>query len=470
MGQPAVGTRPAEIPISRSFQEANDPRDKTESFLIAYNFRQNLTEAWAITNRFHHEQNLQWDKLNVALSDIEPDERTLDRVIQFQALPNGRVDTTNLDLIGTFQALGARHNVLAGLDYIYNYTNYEYAENPTTTIDIFQPVYGTIPSADLSRSFAESGFTFFSATENRQTGLYLQDGITVGNRLHVLLGGRYDWARRRLGTGFASAAEAKADFEEQPKNRDNFFSPRVGALYQVAGPLALYGSFSQSFGTNNGVTASGERVDPEVGRQVEGGIKFGGMSGRLNGTLAIYRLTKTNVLTPDLGTPDPTDVAPIGETRSLGVELDVLGQVTRRLDLIANYAYTDARVTKDNSGLQGTIPRGVPRHSGGAFLMYDLGRGGIGWRVGGGLTAAAGRPGDSENTFILPAYARLDAVVAYRRKWGPARWIAQLNVQNLANTDYYVGTDIFYNYSFSPRTNIFPGQARSVILTLSLER
>jgi iron complex outermembrane receptor protein len=470
MGQPAVGDRPARIPISRSFQEAGDPRDKTGSFLIAYDFKQSITEAWSITNRFHHAQNLEWDKLNVALSDIEPDERTLDRVIQYQALPNGRVDTTNLDLTGSFNALGVKQNLLAGLDFIYNYTDYEYAENLTTTIDIFQPVYGTIPQADISRSFAESGFTFFSATENKQTGLYLQDGISIRNKLHVLLGGRYDWSRRQLGTAFTSPADASAAFEQAPRNKDNFFSPRVGALYQVAGPLAIYGSFSQSFGTNNGITANGEHVDPEMGRQVEGGIKATGFQGRVNVNLAVYRLTKTNILTPDLSTPNPTDVVPIGESRSLGVELDVLGQLTTRMDVIGNYAYTDARVIEDNGGLQGTIPRGVPRHSGAAFLMYDLGRGGAGWRVGGGITASGDRPGDSQNSFILPAYARLDAVVAYRRKWGPGRWVAQLNVQNLADTGYYVGTDIFYNYSFSPRTNIFPGQARAVIFTVRFER
>jgi len=48
-----------------------------------------------------------------------------------------------------------------------------------------------------------------------------------------------------------------------------------------------------------------------------------------------------------------------------------------------------------------------------------------------GLFANGQREGDNENSFQLPGYARLDALIAYRRKIGPSRLIAQLNIRNL---------------------------------------
>ena len=50
----SVGAGPAPVPLSRSFRRPNDPRDRIQSAIIGYKFRQNLNEDWKVTNRFHY--------------------------------------------------------------------------------------------------------------------------------------------------------------------------------------------------------------------------------------------------------------------------------------------------------------------------------------------------------------------------------------------------------------------------------
>jgi iron complex outermembrane receptor protein len=51
-GQPAIGAFPANIPVTRSFLEPNEPLDSVRSSLISYELRHDFDNNWAITNRF----------------------------------------------------------------------------------------------------------------------------------------------------------------------------------------------------------------------------------------------------------------------------------------------------------------------------------------------------------------------------------------------------------------------------------
>jgi len=49
---------------------------------------------------------------------------------------------------------------------------------------------------------------------------------------------------------------------------------------------------------------------------------------------------------------DPDFSIPIGEVRSRGIELDIIGEITDSWNIIASYAYTDAEITSGNEFLQ----------------------------------------------------------------------------------------------------------------------
>lgn len=88
-------------------------------------------------------------------------------------------------------------------------------------------------------------------------------------------------------------------------------------------------------------------VAPEEGKSWELGAKLD-MPGSLTGTLALFDITKRNVLVAnfDSGTGE-TVYSNAGEVSSRGVELDLTGQLSERWSLIGSYAFTDAKVTKD---------------------------------------------------------------------------------------------------------------------------
>ena len=187
----------------------------------------------------------------------------------------------------------------------------------------------------------------------------------MGQTAH-LGGGRYDWTETARGRS-GSYAQASALVDSATKNDDGF-SPRIGILYQPINELSFYGNWTTSFGANNGVSATGGSFDPQIGEQFEAGIKTSLFDERFLATLAYYHLTKDNLLTPDLSTADPDDSIAVGQERSQGIELDITGQITDALSVIGSYAYTDARVTKDNSGFQGRQLSNVPENSGSLWL------------------------------------------------------------------------------------------------------
>ena len=123
----------------------------------------------------------------------------------------------------------------------------------------------------------------------------------------------------------------------------------------------------------------------------------------------MFEITKTNVATRDLSSLDPNALRAVGEARSSGVEVDASGALTRRISWIGTYAFTSARFTKDNSGLEGNRIANVPRHSGSLWLRSEL--------IPQKLSAGAGaflrgqRQGDNENTFSAPGLRDLGCLL-----------------------------------------------------------
>ncbi|HPV84453.1 MAG TPA: TonB-dependent receptor, partial [Nitrospira sp.] len=252
--------------------------------------------------------------------------------------------------------------------------------------------------------------------------------------------------------------------------KDSRFNPRVGLLYDLTPWLAMYGNYVTSFGANNGVSSNNQPFPPQTGKQQEAGFKADLFEHRLNATVAFYHLTRNNLVTPDLTSGDPLARIVVGEQRSQGVEFDMTGRVTEAVSVIGSYAYTDTRVTKDNSGLQEKRLPGVPLHGGSLWMKYDfaeLSGPAKGLSVGFGAYVSGSRHGDIQNTFTLPGYVRLDGFAAYRWMMGPTRAIAQVTVRNLLNHEYYENADL--NSNVAPRNGVYPGAPMTVFGSLRLE-
>lgn len=472
-GQIAIGNRPADLPISRSL--FGDPNNDTDFFNQSYtstNFSRRLGRRFTLRHRYLRSVRDSTDvELNAfsAATPLRADGRTLPRSL-FSQVSDTLLHSTNLELLGDFSWQGIRHQTLIGFDFLRDFTNYSAAglfntaatANPALDLDIYAPVY-TLSAGVFAQALdnALNGVHTYSVFWNKNSGLYVQDQVTIARKIHVLVGGRYDWANTARGNG-ASLEAADAAWGSV-KRHDEAFSPRYGVVYQPVTWLGVYTSYSRSFGTNNGVSATGEAFPPQRGTQVEGGVKTDWFKGSLSTTLAIYQLKQTNLLIANLATPDPTDVMLAGDRRSKGVELDILGRITSNLSATASFSHTaKAWVEGDNppslGGVAGRTLSNVPRHKGSVWLSYAVEAGTPEpVRLGLGAVFSERRYGDIQNTFELPGYRRVDGSAAYTFKAGRSRLTAQVNLRNLFDTEYYEVA--------GGRSSIVPGTPRAVLVS-----
>ncbi|MEM8614061.1 MAG: TonB-dependent receptor, partial [Cyanobacteria bacterium P01_H01_bin.105] len=178
----------------------------------------------------------------------------------------------------------------------------------------------------------------------------------------------------------------------------------------------------------------GDLLEPEEGRQFEIGARADLLDGRLSANLALFNITKQNVATADPDAlPGEAFAVATGEQRSQGVELDVIGEILPGWDIVANYAYTDADITEDNSGLEDNRIFGVPEHNANLWTNYEIQQGdlaGLGFGI--GINYVDSRFGDNENSYVLEDYFLTNAAISYRKD----NWRAALNFRNLFDVDY----------------------------------
>ncbi|MEH2084598.1 MAG: TonB-dependent siderophore receptor [Nostoc sp.] len=438
-GLPAVGTvlpNPnGKIPINRFIGEPGD--FETASFArIGYDLQHQFSKNWSVRNVFRYAVLKRGGGGFTAGSSLDPDGRTLSRFYFDDPTPNTD-DTVNgfivaTDLTGKFQTGSIKHTLLFGTE-VYNTkrTNNEYIFGEVAPLDLFNPVYGSPRGAVDNRgnSTQSSGFV----------GVYLQDQIALVDNLKLVLGGRYDWANQ-------DSKDLLAD--TKTSQSDEAFSPRVGIVYQPIEPISLYASYSRSFNPNSGTDANGNLFEPETGTQYEVGIK-GDLSNKLSATLALFDLTRSNVLTSD---PNNSNFSiQTGKQRSHGIELDISGEILPGWSIAAGYAYIDARISEDTDYAVGNRLINAPENSFGLFTSYKFQSGSLeGWGLGLGFFYVGEREGDLDNNFTLPSYFRTDASIFYKRD----RLRAAVSIKNLFNVDYYE--------SSSDILRVFPGEPLTV--------
>ncbi|WP_415878154.1 TonB-dependent siderophore receptor [Methylomonas sp. TEB] len=437
-GLPVTGNRVAPAPISRTFAQQG-LADKDSYWLVDFNWSHSFNDNWKIRN---------------GMVIVEGDANLQETYADGKAAVNGDTprgawfgglgydtQTVYLDLTGKFNTFGIDHNMLIGGDYYHQRTRDQATARALDTVNIFQ----SMPLFDVQAAM-QPPFGYSAIEDNEWFGVYGQDEITLWDKLHVMGGLRYDISTYGYGYSDQNLALAGAAYDDIEENN---LSPRVGILYEASDWLSLYGHYVESFGANNGRQASGKPFAPQTSEEFEGGIKTSFFDGKLTSTLAYYHLTKQNVLTPDPVTPN-LSVA-IGEARSQGLEWDVSGQLTNALSMIGTYAYTDTEITKDNSGVQGNRLPYAPLHSGSLWMKYDFQQDFLkGFSVGAGIYAAGLRYGDRDNSFYDDAYARLDLMAAYRMNIGKTRLTAQVNINNVSSTQYYIQRATWSNNPAEP--------------------
>jgi iron complex outermembrane receptor protein len=317
------------------------------------------------------------------------------------ALADETVDTLTLDnnVSGTLQTGPVRHTIVAGVDYQdTRQTEVAGFGGSASPLNVWRPVYGLpVTSPDIS---------FNVGLRMRQTGVYAQDQLALGG-WRLLLSGRNDWVQSdqhdRIGGGDSSLDQSK-------------FTGRAGLLYLFGNGLAPYVSYSTSFQPQTATDRNGNILAPTQGKQTEIGLKYQPKVWNALLTASLYDLRQTNVATQDPNAPMGLASIAAGEVRSRGVELEGAATPRPELTLKASYTYLDNLVVKDNSGLQGARPYGVPQATANAYAVYTFRSGPLdGFGLGGGVRYLGrnynGVAGSGQLT--IPSATLVDLLVSY---------------------------------------------------------
>jgi len=359
---------------------------------------------------------------------------------------------------GSFELGGLRHRIAAGVDYRDTEESRFFVVSPPTNgipvsaggtgplFNLEQPIYGR-----LERDVSTAGRTPIEA-QSDDAAIFFNDYLELTDRLALLLGARLD-SSDPDGSGPADAVEE--------------LSPQLALNYRLRDDVSVFASYAEAFEPNTafaltdlGEPSESELFDPEDSRQYEVGAKAELFDNRLNVSLALYDIEKSNVLTVIDDVPTLVD----GQ-ESRGLEVSAAGQLAKGLTLFAGYAYTDAEIL--TGGNAGNRPRNVAEHTANAWLSYEFLDGN--WRgLGAGIGAfyLGDRYGDDANSWELGDYTLVDASIWYNLQTSLLRpdsqFRFQLAVKNLTDEEYYPasGADLRLNIG-APRAVI-----GSVALTL----
>lgn len=310
-----------------------------------------------------------------------------------------------------FDTGGIGHSALAGIDYRRNKNNgfgngnYNPPDNP---LDVLNPDYGLEYVPDPSGFYTGSG-------KSSQVGFYLHDHVTVGERVTLTFGGRWD--------------TAKSGTQEDTK-----FSPHAGATFALTESASLYANYSKSFTPTPSwqTSASGELLPPETGENIEAGVKAQDARGRFSGMVSIYQLTRQNVATEDPANPFFYVVT--GEQRSRGLEVEGAWRPSPAFEMTGAYAYIDAKITKDNVFPVGIPLANFPKHSLSLWGKYTVQEGALA-RL--GISLGVVHNSDKHfyegQVWTLPSYTLWDAGISYPI----ADWMFQLTVDNLTDERFF---------------------------------
>jgi iron complex outermembrane receptor protein len=240
--------------------------------------------------------------------------------------------------------------------------------------------------------------------------------------------------------------------ENEPSEKASATSRRLGLIYAFDNGWSPYVNYSESFTPVAAIEA--QTFKPLRGRQVEAGVKVQPADSSLLFTAAAYKLRESNrVVSPTANT-----YKQIGQTETQGLELEFKASLTRSIDLIANYTYTDIDQQLEQ----------LPKNQASVWSKWRFSIAGIeGFSAGAGVRwmssfrdvafnsntgEIVGQASDYPKT---PSVTLLDAMLA----WESPTWRAALNVTNL--------TDKVYYSTCLSRGDCWWGARRSVVASLS---
>lgn len=179
-----------------------------------------------------------------------------------------------------------------------------------------------------------------SHAAQKQSALFGQLRIKPIEPLTLLLGGRLAWF--------------KSEDLDHPGNdltENGKFIPYTGVVYDVSPQWSVYGSFSDIFAPQSDIDSAGHYLPARKGKQYEVGVKGEHLNGKLDSSLAFYRIEDTNRAMSDPANPDFSIAS--GKVRSQGIEAELTGHITAQWNVTTGYGFNTAKQITAAPGQEG---------------------------------------------------------------------------------------------------------------------
>lgn len=299
---------------------------------------------------------------------------------------------------------------------------------------------------------------------------YVQDQISITKYVDIIAGVRFDSYSLKFVNTLQNPRPTLDNYYGQTlTNNVGKWSPRVGLIVKPFEQLSLYGSYTRSFLPAAGdqfttLTVSQANLQPQGFENVEAGFKAE-ITPTLLFTGAIYNLNRSN---------QPIQVNALynvlTNTRTVGGELAVVGNVTKEWEVSLGYGNQHAYVTSSDRVLglgagplfseKGKVVPSVPQNTFTFWNKYDVGTlmgfaPGV-FGVGSGVVYNSQFYAALDNAVIVPGYARWDGAVYVKLSENIS---GQVNVENILGANYYA--------SAHNNNNIMPGAPRQAFVTVN---
>lgn len=346
-----------------------------------------------------------------------------------------RTDSTDIGLRSKFSTGPVRHVLTLGGSTMDRETGYAYIVGNATSSNLYDPApLASIPSARTAAR--KSGTTSLSS-------LAAVDTLSLlGNRVRVTLGLRGQSVDTE---NFSTTTGASTS-----RYKSSEVTPMAGLVFKPWQNVSLFTNYTSGLTAGSIVGATyanaGEVLRPYKSVQHEAGVKVDW--GRMTTTAAVFQIER-----PSAEADTTTNVyGYTGEQRNRGLELSAYGEAWSGLRIMTSAVFSDATLTRNNSGYEGNHAAGVPDRTYNLSLDWDTP-----WIRGLSLNGRAINTSsvyfNSANTLIFSGWTRYDAGVRYRTLITGRPVIFRANVENLTNKTYWLLSGSYAMYS-APRTYV----------------
>lgn len=357
-------------------------------------------------------------------------------------------DSIDVQLKGDFELFNQTHNLVVGALYS------EQAAETFTQQPLGGDMSGGYDRVDVG-NFYEWGNLYepewsdertqSQDIETEQRGYYAATRISATDKLKFIVGGRIaTWLR----TGFDWSGDVDYGNEDE-------FIPYAGALYDVTSNHRIYTSYTEIFKPQSNRDASGQFLDPLIGKSAEIGLKSRFFNDRLNTTIALFDIQQDNLAQLDtdyVGTPEQMSAYIAAEgAQSTGFEIEVVGQPIDGWNINAGYSQYEI---EDADGKK--LNTDNPTKTFKLFTSYQFDGSLSGLIVGGGAnwqneTYSSGtNPAGNADRFTQEAYTLVNAMARYEFTNALS---VQLNAENLTDEKYYTQVGQFSSFRYGTPRN-----------------